>query len=297
MNNKPIIVLVHPEHFEVSYAINPWMQPDVWARSPDQCKEAAVYAWHELKRVLERVGCRVEVMWGVAGLPDMVFSANSAVVLDGRAIVARFRYPERRGEEAHFLRYYRALQKRGLLQEVVQMPADCFQEGAGDCLWDATRSHFWAGYGPRSGRGSIAALTEFFGREVVPLQLVSEESYHLDVCFCPLSGGEILYYPPALSLQARHALCERVAPEQLIAATEDDWRHFSVNAINVGRELIMASTTERLRRVLTERGYRLHEVDLAPFMLSGGGAYCMSLRLNRASAGAMRAADDQAAAA
>ena len=42
-------------------------------------------------------------MDGVPGLPDMVFPANAAVVLNGRAIVARFRHYERQGEERHFL--------------------------------------------------------------------------------------------------------------------------------------------------------------------------------------------------
>ena len=31
----------------------------------------------------------------------------------------------------------------------------------------------------------------------------------------------------------------------------------------------------------TERGYHVTGVDLAPFILSGGGAYCMTLRLDR----------------
>jgi hypothetical protein len=34
---------------------------------------------------------------------------------------------------------------------------------------------------------------------------------------------------------------------------------------------------------LAERGYRVTEVDLLPFIMSGGGAYCMTLRLDRRS--------------
>ena len=41
---------------------------------------------------------------------------------------------------------------------------------------------------------------------------------------------------------------------------------------------------------LGRRGYQLHEVDLTPFMLSGGGAYCMTLRLDRSSGPGIAAA-------
>ena len=44
----------------------------------------------------------------------------------------------------------------------------------------------------------------------------------------------------------------------------------------------MAEAPPRLRAILTERGYRVSEVDLAPFILSGGGAFCMTLRLDLA---------------
>ena len=52
----------------------------------------------------------------------------------------------------------------------------------------------------------------------------------------------------------------------------------------------MARTSARLRAVLAERGYRCVELDLSPFILSGGAAFCMTLRLDRASAGAPGAA-------
>ena len=54
-------------------------------------------------------------MPGVADLPDMVFPANAAVVLDRRALVARFRHPERQREEQHFQERFRALMGRGFL--------------------------------------------------------------------------------------------------------------------------------------------------------------------------------------
>ena len=288
---SPLILTVDPGHFEVSYAINPWMEPGRWAGDRERLHAQAQAAAAGLVAALEGAGCRVETAAGVAGLPDMVFPANAAVVLDRRVLLARFRHPQRQGEEAEFARIFADLQARGLVDEVATLPEGVFQEGAGDCIWDAGRGHFWAGFGPRSSESSLACLSEHFGQPVVPLGLASERCYHLDVCFLPLTGGEILYLPEALTPAARAELRRRVPAHLLIEAGETDLRHFNINAVNVDRTVIMSTATPALRATLGARGYRLVEVDLSPFMMSGGGAYCMTLRLDRQSgAGALRAA-------
>ena len=58
---------------------------------------------------------------------------------------------------------------------------------------------------------------------------------------------------------------------------------FCVNAVNLDARVIMARAPDSLREKLKARGYSLTEVDLAPFILSGGAAYCMTLRLDRRS--------------
>jgi N-dimethylarginine dimethylaminohydrolase len=281
---KPVLLLTDPAHFAVSYAINPWMQPGAWAEDPAGHLAAAGGSFRALVAALAAAGARLEIMPGVAGLPDMVFPANAAVVLDRRALLARFRYPERQGEERHFEEHCRGLIGRGLLDEVAQLPANCFQEGAGDCLWDATRGRFWAGYGQRSTRQAADEVGAFFGQTVTALELVSPRFYHLDVCFCPLSGGEILYYPPAFSAAALAAIREAVAADDLIEATDEDAARFTINAVNIDDRLVMASASPRLVARLAERGYRVTDIDLLPFIMSGGGAYCMTLRLDRRAA-------------
>ena len=145
------------------------------------------------------------------------------------------------------------------------------------------RSHFWAGYGQRSNELGLHAVAEFFGRETVELELATPKFYHLDTCFCVLPGGEILYYPPAFTPEARNAIKERVAASDLIEATDEDAARFCVNAVAFDRTIVMANAADHLRGVLEERGYSVVDVDLAPFILSGGGAYCMTLRLDRSS--------------
>jgi N-dimethylarginine dimethylaminohydrolase len=293
--SKPLLLLTDPSHFEVSYRINPWMQPCTWAENPVSHRAAARCSFQSFAATLIAAGARLEIMPGVAGLPDMVFPANAAVVLDRLALLARFRHPERRGEEKHFQERFRILTERKfILDEVAQLPSNCFQEGAGDCIWDSTRGRFWAGYGQRSTRQAALEVSAVFGRETTALELVSPRFYHLDVCFCPLSSGEIFYYPPAFSAASLAAIRNVVAPEDLIEATDEDAARFNVNAINIDDRLVMATASPDLVARLAERGYRVSQVDLLPFIMAGGGAYCMALRLDNRSAEAsalLRAAE------
>jgi N-dimethylarginine dimethylaminohydrolase len=267
-------------HFEVSYKINPWMTPDAWRRDEAQNRAQARQAQRQLAEALRQAGARVTLMEGVPGLPDMVFPANAAVILNGRALVSRFRFPERQGEERHFFSQLMRLEETGLLTDVARAPKGCWQEGAGDCIWDHTRQLFWTGFGPRSTFEAVAAIKDYFGAPAVALELVSGRFYHLDTCFVPLSGGEILYYPPAFSKLSLSAIKDRVPADALIEASDEDAERFAVNAVCIGRQIVMAEPAARLVDRLRERGYSVAPVHLRPFIMSGGGAYCMTLRLD-----------------
>jgi N-dimethylarginine dimethylaminohydrolase len=277
----PSYMIVEPTHFDVSYVINPWMEPGKWASDPAHYAASAQAGSAALMAALREAGGEVELVAGVPGLPDLVFPANAGIVLDRRVLPARFAHAERRGEEAPYRAAFEDFVARGILDEVGTLPEGCFQEGAGDCIWDVRRGFFWSGFGQRSAARAADEVSAFFGQELKRLELVSPRFYHLDVCFCPLSGGEILYYPPAFTPQALTQIRDLVAPEDLIEATDEDAGRFCVNAVSLGRSIIMAQPAPHLRDRLTERGYTVRAVDLSPFIMAGGGAYCMTLRLDR----------------
>jgi len=280
MDPRPLFLMTDPSCFEVCYRINPWMRPTAWTVDS---LAAAKLASTQLRAALTSAGAKVETIGAVRGLPDLVFPANGAVVLDGKVLLARFRHPERQGEEAIFRSVFARLQARGLVDEVVDLPDGVFQEGAGDSIWDADRGLFWVGFGPRSSKASARAIARAFGQEVVALELASERFYHLDTCFCPLSGGKVLYYPDAFTPAAQATIRERLAQADRIEASAEEAAAFCVNAVNLGTEVVMARAPASLRAKLAAQGYRLTEVDLDPFILSGGAAYCMTLRLDRTS--------------
>jgi N-dimethylarginine dimethylaminohydrolase len=277
------IVMTSPEHYEVCYTINPWMQPDAWSLDPAAARRQAEGQWRRLAAMAREAGLTVEIAPGEAGLPDMVFPANAAIVLDGRVLLARFRHPQRQGEEAGFRRFFGGLAGRGIISEVAELAPGVIQEGAGDCIWDASRGVFWAAYGPRSGHESLAGIANFFGQMVLGLELATDRYYHLDTCFCMLPDGELLYYPGAFTPNALRLIEEIIPPSQRIAATASEAAAFSLNAVIVGRDLIMTPPPARLRIEIEARGYRCRDIDLSSFMMSGGAAYCMTLRLDLSS--------------
>ena len=276
MSRQPSFLMTDPSLYDVAYRINPWMKPGDWSANPAANRQAAIAASAALRIALEDSGADITIIPAQPGVPDLVFPANAAVMLDGKVLLARFRHAERSGEEPHFRRAFEQLQAHGLATRIEQI--DVVHEGAGDCIWDAARQLFWVGSGPRSSAGAGKRIAAYFGRQVVELPLATEQFYHLDTCFCPLSGGEILYYPAALTAVARGRLMDMVAPHMLIEATEEDAAAFCVNAVSLGDTIVMAEPPLTLRRRLTERGYKVLGVDLAPFILSGGGAFCMTLR-------------------
>ncbi len=276
----PHYLVVEPSHFDVSYTINPWMRPGVWAEDPAGHLREAHASFAALTTCLRGAGGTVEIADGVAGLPDMVFPANGGIVLDRRALLARFRYPQRQCEAAAFRTVFEGFQARGLLDAVIVLPDGMTQEGAGDCIWDRTRRLAWTGYGPRSSPEAPAFIAETFDIEVRRLELATDRFYHLDTCFCVLPGGEVLFYPQAFSNEGNALIRDTVQPDLLIEASDDDAARFCVNAVAVDRTIVMATPADRLTGVLRERGYTVSPVPLDPFILSGGGAYCMTLRLD-----------------
>jgi N-dimethylarginine dimethylaminohydrolase len=88
------------------------------------------------------LGAAIDFVDPEPNLPDLVFTANGAIVLDGKALLAHFRHPERQGEEPIFGAALCALRERAEIDTIIEMPEGVWLEGAGDCIWDAVRRQF-----------------------------------------------------------------------------------------------------------------------------------------------------------
>jgi len=283
MNGKPRVLMCRPDHFGVTYSINPWMDPASWAGQAQALATSAKREWRALHRTLKELGATIHLVPPEEGLPDLVFTANAAVVMDRIALLARFRFPERQGEEAHFEAAFRKLQANRIIDEVRRLPPGVNLEGAGDCVWDKTRGLYWMGYGPRSDKAARDVVADCFGIETVALELADPRFYHMDTALAPLSGGEFLYVPCAFTRDGLAEIHERVAPDLRIAIDEADAVHLAANAVCIGEDIVLSRCGDTLRRTLEERGYRVHETPLGSFGRSGGSAFCLTLRLDNRS--------------
>lgn len=278
--SKARFLICRPQHFAVTYSINPWMDPNAWAGNGEVLHARAVRQWDGLHRTLRACGAAIETVEPQPGLPDLVFTANAAVVLGRKAVLARFLHPERQREQPVFAASFRALQARGLLDEVVELPPGVTLEGAGDCLWDPTRKLFWIGSGFRSDEAARDAVAREFGVPCLPLALADPNFYHLDTAFCALPSGDVLYYPAAFTPAAIEIIHAHVAPAQRVALNRTDAVRFAANAVCIDRVIVMSSCSDGLRRTLEGRGYTVAKTPLQAFLRSGGSACCLTLRLD-----------------
>ncbi len=263
------LLVCPPDYFAIEYEINPWMR---MSNRVDRARAAR--QWHELMRVFEQdVNVVLERMTPVPGLPDLVFTANAGVVVGNTAVVSRFRYPERQPEERYFEAWFRS---HGY--EVMTLDPGVYFEGAGDLL--GFPDYWFGGYRQRSDIRALPILSERFGREIIPLELVDSRFYHLDTCFCPLTGGDLLYVPSAFDAYGRTAIADRVPEERRFAVPEAEALRFACNAVCVGKDVVLPAGCPSTERFLHAMGYRTHAVELDEFMKSGGSAKCLTLALD-----------------
>ncbi|WP_454129277.1 dimethylargininase [Microbacterium aurum] len=265
-------LMCRPEHFTVSYRINPWMEP---AKPTDTAK--ALAQWQTLYDTYVALGHEVELIDPVPGLPDMVYTANGGFVIDGRALGVRFRVDERRGEERPFMDWFAA---HGF--EVVE-PVEV-QEGEGDFL--LVGDTILAGTGFRSVGDSHREVADVFGREVVSLRLVDPRFYHLDTAISvldPVAGpggverANIAYLPSAFDDASRRILQERY-PDAILVS-DADGAVFGLNSASDGYNVFISPRATGFEAQLRERGYHPVLVDLSELLLGGGGIKCCTLEL------------------
>ncbi|WFB11815.1 amidinotransferase [Streptomyces sp. LX-29] len=256
-----------PTYFKVTYSINPWMDP---AKPVDL--RLALAQWEDLRDRYRALGHTVAELEPRRDLPDMVYAANGATVVEGRILGARFAHAERTGEAVAHREWFHT---HGYTD--VREP-EHINEGEGD--FAVTSSWLLAGRGFRSSPLSHPEAQEFFGRPVIGLDLVDPRYYHLDTALCVLDDStdtEVMYYPGAFSPGSR-AVLERLFPDALIA-TEADAAALGLNAVSDGRHVLLPQAAVGLFEPLRQRGYEPIGMDLSELLKGGGSVKCCTQEL------------------
>jgi N-dimethylarginine dimethylaminohydrolase len=257
-------LLCPPEYFAVQYAINPWMHPEQPADPA-----LAMRQWQQLRDTFTALGHTVRIIDPAPGLPDMVFAANGATVIGGKALGARFRYPQRTAEGPRYLSW---LRENGYPATVEPRQVN---EGEGDNVF-AGRA-ILAGHGFRSEAAAAGELAEVFGLPVISLRLTDPRFYHLDTALVVLDADTAAYYPPAFDDASRAALASHFA--ELIEAKDEDAGVLGLNAISDGRHVVLPEQASGLAAQLAAAGFEPVPVDVSEFLKAGGGPKCCTLEL------------------
>ncbi len=263
------LLVCPPDYFGIEYEINPWMRV-CNAVDPEKSKAQ----WQNLMQTLEEdTGAELQIMKPIKGLPDLVFTANAGLIHDGVTVISQFCQSERQQEEKHFKQWFVEHD-----YQVVPLGEESYFEGAGDLLGFA--DVWFGGYRKRSDIGAYTALAKIFDKVILPLELVNDKFYHLDTCFCPLSGGELLYYPSAFDSYAQNTINNHVKEHQRLIVPSVEAEKFACNAVCVDRHVVLPTGCDRTMELLIRHDYIPHPVELSEFMKSGGSAKCLTLALD-----------------
>jgi len=259
------VLLCPPDHYGIEYEINPWMD-----RTQNALPALARAQWQGLHDKLRALGCAVELVVPQKKLPDMVFTANAGLVVGNRFICSNFRHPERRGEEAHFEKWFAEHN-----YEVVRLPKELLFEGEGDALFCG--EVLFCGYRFRSDIRSHRMLGDILERLVISVELVEDRFYHLDTCFCPLPDGGAIWYPQAFDEYGQSAIRQHVG--KLIDVVPAEAKHFACNAVVLGKEIVLPESCPELYAALVQKGYQPHPLPMTEFLKAGGACKCLVLLL------------------
>lgn len=257
-----------PDNFSVEYSINPWMQYNI--NKTD--KEIVTQQWDNLCRVLSS-RTKIEVLNSIPTLPDMVFIANAALIIEKKCFIATFKNTERQGESAYWHEYFL---KKGFTIEI--LPSHQYFEGEGDALYDSKRQCIWMGHGKRTEQSVSSTLAHFFDKEVISLELVDDYFYHIDTCFALLPNGDLMYVHDAFSPESIALIEKMVSSEHRIPITREEGVHFTCNLVPADAHTVCCNkASQRIKDILHIRGITIVETPLTEFMKSGGGAKCLVL--------------------
>lgn len=258
------VLMCSPDFFDIEYEINPWMHTNNQV-DPNN----AMLQWQQLKNIYDQMGWEVKQQQPIEHLPDMVFTANAGLVIDGKVALSQFRSPQRQPETAKDQEWFSSAGYTDIL-----LPKSDF-EGEGDALvWNDI---IFAGYPWRSDIASHAEIAEFFGKKVISLQLTNASFYHLDTALTIVDSQTVALYPPLFTEESLKAIHDTVP--NVIQASREDAYAYGLNAMSDGKNIILSDKATKLISVYQNKGMNVYPTSISEFQKSGGGVKCLTLEL------------------
>lgn len=259
-NTKLTVVMSPPDHFDIEYSINPWMNVDNPVNHARAKSE-----WDALKNTYVNLNVAVLTIPPVQGLPDLVFTTDHGVMIDGTFFASHFKYPERQKEQLYALPFYQA---RNI--PILHLPDHCNLEG-GDILVEGDR--IFVGHGYRTNLAAAEFLAANTNKKIISLQLMDDAFYHLDTCFFPVLPDTAFYYPLAFDHASLMAL--KKSFDVLLPLTSHEAESFVCNSVRV-RETVICQSCPSFEQKIIDLGLNPITLSMSQFNKSGGSIHCLS---------------------
>jgi arginine dihydrolase len=265
------VMMVDPAHFQVRHVINPHMEGMIGTVDPARAREE----WAAIRGTYESLGFPAMVIDGTDDYPDIVFAANQllpyvdaggkpAIVLSHMAKV------ERQGEVAYLAE---SLRTHGYSLHPLATPLPL--EGTGDAIWHPGRNLIWGGHGFRTDESSWEEVASITGAAVVPLTLVDDRMYHLDVALMPIDESTAFSYRGAFDEES-WARLRAGFPRLIEVPAHEALEGFALNGhCPDGKTLLLPAGNPETRRLAEELGLAVHELSTREFQKSGGSIFCL----------------------
>lgn len=275
------ILLCHPQFFEVIDVKNAHMKDQIGKTN----KKKALLQWERLvseyKKIAHQGGlAEVSVLKGEEGLEDMVFAANQTFPFldeqgNKKVLLSNMKHPNRQKEVPFYGRFF---EQKGY--EIVHLPSNFLFEGMGDLLLVPGTQHAICGYGFRTSASTIDALKHITQLDIVGLELVNPDFYHLDTCLVPLNADTVLYTPTAFSeasnrrIQELFSTCIEI-PEQ--EAREGFALNMHVIAHQEKQWVVLQEGNLETEKILHGLNMQVVPVDTSEYIMSGGSVFCLKM--------------------
>lgn len=253
--------------YQVAWSINPHMTIGAVDFARARTEHAAFVT------ALEVAGAAIHHLPFIHAAYDSVFVKDTALLLERRgrkrALLARFRHPERQCERSERARVFA---QQGY--EVVGDDHGPSWEG-GDVVMLPTGDGAFLGHGFRSERAAAAWIERRAGLPVWPLHLRDPHLYHLDMALAILPNGIALVCPWALTSESFRTLENVHGVDRIIPVSRKLALDFGLNLVAVGDTIMIGASDRRISALVRSLGYRTVEVPLGQFHLAGGSAACL----------------------
>ncbi len=275
------ILMCNPQFFEVIDEKNEHMKGKVGKTN----KATAVLQWENLISVYQKISkegglSEISILRGEQGLEDMVFAANQTFpFLDAggskKVILSNMKHPNRMKE----VPYYQAFFERNGY-EALHLPSPFLFEGMGDLLPIPTTRKAICGFGFRTSLATIDELRALTQLELIALELVNPNFYHLDTCIVPLNETTALYTPSAFSEESKQKI-KQLFPMCIEVPEKEASQGFALNmhVVSNGQQqwAVIQEGNVETEKILSQLGIKVIPVDTSEFIQSGGSVFCLKM--------------------